>query len=130
MNKSNNIGNATTVIAASVVWAMIPAAGVVAALFGPRNFSRYESGTFYIMQGLVLLALVGSLISYRGHRKVLPLLLAIGSAAAIIYGINARLDVYYMFPGMVGLLVVSLWNSIETRRAEDPPEDGNQYTPA
>jgi hypothetical protein len=57
---------------------------------------------------------------------VLPLLLAIGSAAAIIYGINARLDVYYMFPGMVGLLVVSLWNSIETRRTEDPPEDGNQ----
>jgi hypothetical protein len=74
---------------------------------------------FFAMQAMVVVSLVGSLNAYRKHRNVFPPMLAIASAAAVIYGINAQLDIYYMFPGMLGMLAVSLWNSIATRRAAE-----------
>jgi uncharacterized membrane protein YwaF len=77
---------------------------------------RNDEWLFYAMQGLVLLGLVRSLIEYRKRREVLPLLLTILSSAAIIYGINNRLDVHYIYAGAIGLLIVSVWNSIESRR--------------
>lgn len=79
-----------------------------------------EEMTFFVMQALVIAALIGSLSAYRRHRKVLPPLIATASAAAIIYGMNVGPDVRYMFPGMIGLLVVSLWNAAEHRR---PPSE-------
>ncbi|HUR99236.1 MAG TPA: MerC family mercury resistance protein [Pyrinomonadaceae bacterium] len=85
-------------------------------------FAPYEDYMIWVMQGLVLLALVGSLISYRRHRKVAPVILAIASTSAIIYGINANLDTYYIYGGMVGLLVVSTWNSIEAKKVEAPAD--------
>lgn len=78
----------------------------------------YDDVIFFAMQAMVLLSLVGSLRAYRRHRSIFPLLLAIASASAIIYGINAHLDTYYMIPGMLGMLVVSLWNSFNASRAE------------
>ena len=81
---------------------------------------RNDEWLFYAMQGLVLLGLVRSLIEYRKRREVIPLLLTILSSAAIIYGINNRLDVYYIYAGIIGLLVVSVWNSIESRRRNRP----------
>ena len=71
---------------------------------------------FWLMQLIVVLALAGSLKDYRRHRKTGPAVLGIASAAAVIYGINANLDTFFIFPGMIGMLAVSLWNSIELKR--------------
>jgi hypothetical protein len=84
-------------------------------VFIPASF---DSTMFYVMQGMVVLSMAGSLSSYRRHRKPGPPLIAVVSGAAVIYGINSQLDINYMFPGMVGMLAASAWNSIELRRAE------------
>ena len=109
--------------------AAVCAATGVCYLYGLRSFAAYISDSqyllgyddimFFAMQAMVVVSLVGSLRAYRQNRKILPPVLAIASASAVIYGINAHLDPYFMFPGMVGMLVVSLWNSFETRHASD-----------
>src|SRR6476659_7790569 len=76
-----------------------------------------ERWLFYAMQGLVLFGLVRSLIQYKKRRQIIPLLITILSSSAIIYGLNNRLDVYYIYAGIVGLLLVSVWNSIKYRRS-------------
>lgn len=97
----------------------IPFLAAVFAIIGIDCIRGNEGAMFYVMQLMVVLSLAGSLTAYRGHRKAAPLVLAILSAAAIIYGINAGLDTHYMYPGMIGMLAVSVWNSVETRRATD-----------
>ena len=78
---------------------------------------------FLLMQAIVLFSLVGSLRDYKRHRKMGPTVLAIASAAAIIYGINANLDTYFIFPGIVGMLIVSTWSSIEIKRTASPDDE-------
>ncbi len=68
------------------------------------------------MQLLALGALVGALISYRRHRSIPPVLLSIVSTALIIYGIRNYLDTHYIYPGLMGLLIVSVWNNILEQR--------------
>lgn len=109
--------------------AAVSAATGVCYLYALRTFAAYISDgqyvfgydevMFFAMQAMVIVSLVGSLRAYKQHRKILPPLLAIASSAAVIYGINSQLDPYFMFPGMVGMLVVSLWNSFESQRAAE-----------
>jgi cytochrome bd-type quinol oxidase subunit 2 len=109
--------------------AAVSAATGVCYLYGLRSFASYISDgqyvfgydevMFFAMQAMIVVSLVGSLRAYKQHRKILPPLLAIASASAVIYGINKQLDPYFMFPGMVGMLVVSLWNSFESKRSAD-----------
>ena len=70
----------------------------------------------YAMQALVVLALVGTFIAYRGHRKIAPLLLGIVSTGSILYSVNTDMNIYLLYGGMAGLLIVAVWNSIEGRR--------------
>jgi hypothetical protein len=94
------------------------AASSLMMLFCHPRFSNFpdEKWIFYAMQGLVLLGLVRSLIEYRKRRRVLPLLLTILSTSAIIYGLNNMLDTYYIYAGVIGLLIVSVLNSVDNRR--------------
>ena len=93
------------------------AASVVMGLCHPRGVESQldERWLFYAMQGLVLFGLIRSLIQYKNRRRIIPLLITILSSSAIIYGLNNRLDVYYIYVGIVGLLLVSVWNSIKYR---------------
>ena len=110
-----------------MVTAFAGAAGAVY-LFALRSFISllsqnvttfgYDDVMFFAMQAMVVVSLIGSLNAYRKHRNVFPPMLAIASAAAVIYGINSQLDIYFMFPGMLGMLAVSLWNSVESGRVE------------
>ena len=117
-NILDKIGSVGAVIAGMAVPCCFPFLSLAGSILGLSIFARYEEWILYIIQGLVLLALVGSFIAYRGHRKVAPLILSILSTSAIIYGINTTLDTYYIYGGMVGLLIVSAWNSFEARRCE------------
>src|SRR5690349_2379729 len=115
-NILDKVGSVGAVIAGAAVPCCFPFLSLFGSILGLSFLARYESAIMYVLQGLVLLALVGSVIAYRGHRKRTPLILAILSTAAIIYGINTTLDIYFIYGGMIGLLIVSVWNSIESRR--------------
>jgi hypothetical protein len=115
-NILDKIGSVGAVLAGAAVPCCFPFLSLFGSILGLSLLARYESTIMYVLQGLVLLALVGSVIAYRGHRKIAPLILAILSTASILYGINTTLDIYFIYGGMIGLLIVSVWNSIESRR--------------
>ena len=115
-NILDKVGSIGAVIAGAAVPCCFPFLSLFGSILGLSFFARYEATIMYLIQGLVLLALVGSIIAYRGHRKALPLILAVASTASVLYGMNTGLDIYYIYGGMIGLLIVSVWNTIEARR--------------
>ena len=119
VNVLDKVGSIGAVLAGAAVPCCFPFLSLFGSIFGLSFLAPYESVLMYALQGLVLLALVGSFIAFRGHRKASPLVLSVVSTAAVLYGINTDLNIYYIYGGMIGLLVVAVWNSIESRRCAD-----------
>jgi len=115
-NIFDKIGSVGTVVAGMASPCCFPFLGLAGSALGLAFLSQFEDWVPLAIQGLVLVALVGNFIAYRTHRKVAPLILAIASTAAVIYGVNTRLDTNYIYGGMLGLLIVAAWNSFESRR--------------
>lgn len=118
-NILDKVGSIGAVLAGAAVPCCFPFLSLFGSILGLSFFAQYEGIIMYLIQGLVLLALVGSILAYRGHRKVLPLILAVFSTASVLYGMNTGLDIYYIYGGMIGLLIVAVWNTIEARRCAD-----------
>jgi len=118
-NILDKVGSIGAIVAGAAVPCCFPFLSLAGSILGLSFLAPYESALMYVIQGMVLLALVGSYIAYRGHRKLAPLILSVLSTAAILYGINTTLDVYFIYGGMIGLLIVAIWNSIEARRCAD-----------
>jgi hypothetical protein len=118
-NILDKLGSVGAVIAGAAVPCCFPFLSLFGSILGLSFFARYESVIMYLLQGLVVLALVGSVIAYRGHRKILPLILSVLSTAAVLYGMNSGLDIYFIYSGMIGLLIVAVWNTIEARRCAE-----------
>lgn len=115
----DKVGAVGAVIAGTAVPCCFPFLSLAGSILGLSFLAPYESTIMYVLQGMVLLALVGSFIAYRGHKKIAPLILSVASTSAVLYGINTTLNVYLIYGGMFGLLVVAVWNTIEARRCEE-----------
>jgi hypothetical protein len=116
LDKAGSIG---AVIAGAAVPCCFPFLSLIGSILGLSFLAPYEAYILYAMQFLVLLALVGSIIAYRAHRKVLPLILSVLSTAAVLYALNTNMNVTILYAGLAGLIAVSIWNSIEARRCAD-----------
>ena len=112
----DKVGSVGAVIAGAAVPCCFPFLGVIGGIIGLSFLSPYEEYVMWALQGLVVLAFVGSLIAYRGHRKFAPLLIAAASTGSILYAANTDLNTYLLYGGMAGLLIVAVWNTVEGRR--------------
>lgn len=112
--KIDQLGNAG-------IWATIlftpccfPVAALLFSFFGmSTGFELFGSWTFYILQAMVILALLGLLLSWSKHRFPYPLLLAVPSGGLIFYSyyfIDNQSWTYLVYIGMTGLLVSSVIN--------------------
>src|SRR5690606_30583418 len=126
INILDKFGSVGAVIAGAAAPCCFPFLGMVGSLVGLSFLAPYEWYFLYAMQALVVVALVGTIIAFRGHGKVLPLLLGIASTFAVLYSLNTDLNVRPLYGGLAGLIVVAIWNSIEARRcaAECEPNEG------
>ena len=115
-NILDKVGSVGAVIAGAAVPCCFPFLSLIGSILGLSFLAPYETYIMYAMQALVVLALVGTVIAYRGHQKVLPLMLGILSTASVLYSVNTNLNIYLLYGGMAGLLIVAVWNSIEGRR--------------
>src|SRR5688572_15241442 len=96
----DKVGSVGAVIAGAAVPCCLPFLSLFGSILGLSFFAQYEGIIMYLIQGLVLVALVGSVIAYRGHRKILPLVLSVASTASVLYGMNTGLNIYYIYGGM------------------------------
>lgn len=118
-NILDKVGSVGAVLAGAAVPCCFPFLSLIGSILGLSFLAPYETYVMYVMQVLVVVALAGTAIAYRGHRKVLPLLLGIISTAAVLYAMNTNLNLYLLYGGLAGLLIVAVWNSIEAKRCAD-----------
>src|SRR3546814_15890767 len=92
-----------------------------ATALGLGGFELLGGWTMWLFQAMVVISLAGLFISYRRHRSVYPLLIAIPAAVLIFYGYyfgsNDYLT-YFLYAGMFGLLAapgVNYYRSEERR---------------
>ena len=64
-NILDKVGSVGAVIAGAAVPCCFPFLSLFGSILGLTFFARYEGIIMYLIQGLVVLALVGSIIAYR-----------------------------------------------------------------
>lgn len=90
-----------------------PLLAFVASVLGLGSFELFGSWTMLVFQAMVLVSIIGLIISYFKHRCLYPLLIAIPSGLLIFYGYyfnNTNYWIYFLYAGMFGLLIATLWN--------------------
>lgn len=116
LDKAGSVG---TLLAGAAIPCCFPLLSVAGSALGFGAFLfRYQRWMSYLMMAFAVLALAGSVLAFRTHRKPGPLVVAFVSTGLIIYGVNALLDTNFIYPGMAGLLAAAVWNMLETRRCE------------
>lgn len=118
-NILDKVGSIGALIAGAAVPCCFPFLSLIGSILGLSFLAPYEAYVLYAMQLLVVVALVGSVIAYRGHQKILPLILGIVSTLGVLYSLNTSMNVWILYPGLAGLFVVAIWNSIEAKRCAD-----------
>jgi hypothetical protein len=116
LDKAGSIG---AVIAGAAVPCCFPFLSLIGSILGLTFLAPYETYILYAMQALVVIAFLGSIIAYRGHRKVLPLILSGLSTVAVLYALNTDMNVKILYTGLAGLIAVAIWNSVEAKRCAD-----------
>lgn len=95
-----------------------PFFGVLLASFGLGSFELFGGWTMWVFQGMVLLSIVGTYISYRQHRQPLPLIIAGLSGLLIFYSyhfIDEDYWTYLIYAGMFGLMASAVLNYLANR---------------
>lgn len=90
-----------------------PLFGVVLSALGFGSFELFGGWTMWIFQGLVVLSLIGTFLSYRKHKCTYPLLVAIPSVVLIFYSyyfVDGDYWTWLLYTGMFGLLVSAAIN--------------------
>ena len=127
-NILDKIGSVGALLAGSAVPCCFPFLSLIGGVLGLSFLAPYETYVLYAIQMLVVVALIGSVIAYRGHRKILPVIGSSISTAAVLYALNTDMNVRVLYAGLAGLLAVSIWNSIEGKRCADVCEtNGKDY---
>jgi hypothetical protein len=84
-----------------------------ASALGLGSFELFGGWTMWIFQAMVLISVGGLYISYRRHRCMYPLLVAVPSGLLIFYGYHFNDSdywTYFFYAGMLGILVATFWN--------------------
>jgi len=112
----DNLGALGALLSAAACPACFPVLAAAGAAFGLGAFVPFEGYAMYVLQGFVLLALAGNILSFRAHKQIGPLLLGILSAALIFFAFYGRFNPALVYAGLFGLLVVAIWNAIAQKR--------------
>jgi hypothetical protein len=116
MNILDKLGSIGTFVAAFGMSCCLPLFAFVGSAIGLGFLARYEYEMFYAMQAAAVLAVAGTLWSYRRHRNILPVAVGVLSAGLILYSVNTTLDSLLIYGGMVGLVGTAILNAIFARR--------------
>lgn len=86
---------------------------------GFGNAELFGSWTIWVFQALVLVTIAGLYISYCRHRYLYPLIVSFLSGILIFYAYhfnNTDYWAYYLYAGMFGLLIATIWNYYRNKR--------------
>src|SRR5712691_1940112 len=116
LEKAGSVG---AVIAAAACPVCFPKLALLGALFGLGALGAYESQFLIAAQALIVVALVGHVLSYFGHRNRWLLGTAILSGAAVFAGLYLLGWEAMIYAGLAGLVATSateFWKRFLRRR--------------
>lgn len=87
-----------------------PLFAFAASALGLGSFEIFGSWTMWILCSTVLISVLGLVVSYRKHKCMYPLLIAVPSASLIWYGIFMTTISPFMYIGMLGMLLATFVN--------------------
>ncbi len=117
----DKVGTIGIFVAALFSPCCFPLFGFVLTALGLGSFELFGGWTMKIFQGLTLVSVVGIYLSYRKHRDVRPLIIALISMGIIFisyYGINSESWYYFLYAGMVGLMIATFVNYRVAKRSK------------
>lgn len=115
----DRIGTIGLVLTAIVSPCCFPLFGLVLTALGFGSFELFGGWTMWVFQGLVLVSLIGTVLSYRQHKNILPLAVGLVSAGLIFYAYhldNSDNWQTIIYVGMFGLLASAGLNYYINRR--------------
>lgn len=112
-NNIDKLGTAGLFLTAILSPCCFPLFAFVASALGFGSAKLFGGYTMLLFQVMVSISLIGLYISYRKHKCLYPLLVAIPSAISIFYAYNLNSTdnwLYFLYAGMFGLLIATVWN--------------------
>lgn len=113
LDKAGAIG---AFLAAGSCPACFPLLAVVGSTLGLGFLRPYEGVMMVIFQGLVLMALVGNILSFRSHRRIVPLVIGVTSPILIFFVFYVYFSPILLNIGLFGLLAAAVMNFMAKRR--------------
>lgn len=117
-NNIDKLGTAALFLTALFSPCCFPLFAFAASALGLGSFELFGGWTMWVFKAMVILAIGGFYSSYRNHRCMYPLLAAITSGFLVFYGyhiIDSEGGLYFLYTGMFGLLIATLWNYKQTK---------------
>lgn len=115
----DRVGTAGMFITALASPCCFPLFGFVLTALGFGSFELFGGWTMWVFQGMVLFSLAGFVLSYRKHRCMYPLLIAVPATLLIFYAYHlddSERWTTLLYAGMFGLLAATLINWYRIRR--------------
>jgi len=109
----DKLGTAGLFLTALLSPCCFPMFAFAASAIGLGSAELFGGWTMWIFQAMVLLSVGGLYLSYRKHRSLYPLIIAIPGGLAVFYGYHFNDSdywTYFMYAGMLGLLVATILN--------------------
>ena len=82
-----------------------------ASALGLGSIELFGGWTMWIFQAMVLVSVGGIFISYKNHKKLFPLLIAITSGVIIFFAYylsKSENSTYFIYVGMFGLFIATI----------------------
>lgn len=113
LDKAGSFGALLSAMACPVCF---PLFSVLGSILGVGVLFPFEEKTIvYIFMFFVVVALIGNLISYFHHRKLLPLLIGVSGTLSVFYGIFFSYNKLFLYAGVIALLTAAVLNYVESR---------------
>ena len=116
MKLLDKIGSIGAILAAASCPVCFPLLAAAGSVIGLGVLHPYEGKMLILFQFLVLVSLVGLVLSFRRHRKPLPLVVGTLSVLLILYAFHIRFNEILNYIGLFGLLSSAVLNVLENRR--------------
>lgn len=112
----DKIGAFGAFLAAVSCPACFPLLAVAGSALGLGFLRPYEGMVTIVLQVLVFVALVGNVLSFRRHKRVLLLMVGLASPILIFFSLYVYFTPTLLYLGLFGLMVAAIMNSIAGRQ--------------
>lgn len=113
LKDTDKLGTAGLFIIATLSPCCFPLFAFVATALGIGSYELFGGWTMWVFQALIIISILGLYTSYRKHKYLYPLLIAMFSGLLIFYGYHFNDSdywTYFLYAGMLGLLAATIWN--------------------